>query len=119
MKKNILIALVFIGTIAYAQNSNLPEIESKGDLTFATYFHENGAIQQEGAFNKSGTLEGLWTSYDFNGNKLAQGYYNNGVKTGKWFFWSKNSLKEVDFVDSKITSVNEWNRKSELAISMK
>ena len=56
---------------------------------------------------------------DFKVDKLTQGNYSNGIKTGKWFFWTENSLKEVDFVDSKITSVNEWNRKSELAISMK
>ena len=119
MKKYILIALVFIGTAAYAQNSNEPKLEPKGDLTLVTYFYDNGAVQQEGAFNKNGALEGLWTSYDFKGDKLTQGNYSNGIKTGKWFFWTENSLKEVDFVDSKITSINEWKRKSELAISMK
>ena len=54
MKKYILIALVFIGTAAYAQNSNEPKLEPKGDLTLVTYFYDNGAVQQEGAFNKSG-----------------------------------------------------------------
>jgi antitoxin component YwqK of YwqJK toxin-antitoxin module len=119
MKKYILIALVFIGTAAYAQDSITPKLEAKGDLILATYFHENGAIHQEGAFNVNGALQGLWTSYDFSGNKLTQGYYDSGVKTGKWFFWNANSLKEVDFVDSKITSVSEWNNKSELATVMK
>ncbi|MDB4289514.1 nicotinic acid mononucleotide adenyltransferase [Flavobacteriaceae bacterium] len=118
MKKYILIALVFIGTLAYAQNTNQPKLEAKGDVTLATYFYENGAIQQEGTFDKKGKLEGLWTSYDFKGNKLSQGNYSNGIKTGKWFFWTENSLKEVDFVNSKIMNVNEWNLKSELAVSI-
>jgi antitoxin component YwqK of YwqJK toxin-antitoxin module len=118
MKKYILIALLFIGTTVTAQNLNQPKLETKGTLTVATYFYDNGSVQQEGAFNKKGALEGLWTSYDFEGNKLSQGNYSNGIKTGKWFFWTENSLKEVDFVNSKIMNVNEWSRKSELAISM-
>jgi antitoxin component YwqK of YwqJK toxin-antitoxin module len=118
MKKYILIALVFIGTTVAAQNLNQPKLETKGTLTVATYFYDNGSVQQEGAFNKNGALEGVWTSYDFEGNKLSQGNYSNGIRTGKWFFWTDNSLKEVDFVNSKIVNVNEWSRKSELAISM-
>lgn len=118
MKKHILIALVFIGTTVSSQNLNQPKLETKGTLTVATYHYDNGSVQQEGAFNKNGALEGLWTSYDFKGNKLSQGNYSNGIKTGKWFFWTENSLKEVDFVNSKIINVNEWSRKSELAISM-
>jgi len=75
-------------------------------------------------FNKrapliNGELDGLWTSYDFNGINYVKGTYQDGIKTGKWFFWTENALKEVDFVDSKITNINEWNRKSELAITMK
>ncbi len=118
MKKYILIALVFIGTTVAAQNLNQPKLETKGTLTVATYFYDNGSVQQQGAFNKNGALEGLWTRYDFEGNKLSQGNYINGIKTGKWFFWTENSLKEVDFVNSKIMNVSEWSRKSELAVSM-
>ena len=102
MKKYILIALVFIGTAAFAQNTNQPK-------------YDNGSVQQEGTFDKNGKLAGLWTSYDLTGNKLSQGNYDKGIKTGKWFFWTEKALKEVDYVDSKIINVNEWNHKSELA----
>jgi antitoxin component YwqK of YwqJK toxin-antitoxin module len=115
MKKYILIVLVFIGTLAYAQNTNQPKLEVKGDVTLATYFYDNGSVQQEGTFDKKGKLTGLWTSFDLTGNKLSQGNYDKGIKTGKWFFWTEKALKEVDYVDSKITNVNEWNHKSELA----
>ena len=54
-------------------------------------------------------------SYNLTGNKLSQGNYDKGIKTGKWFFWTEKALKEVDYVDSKIINVNEWNHKSELA----
>ncbi|CAI8185355.1 MAG: Uncharacterised protein [Formosa sp. Hel1_33_131] len=119
MKKYILIALVFVGANAFSQSTIQPQLEVKGDVTVATYFYDNGTVQQEGAFNVNGKLDGLWTSYDFTGNKLSQGTYQDGIKTGKWFFWTENTLKEVDFVDSIISSVNEWDHKSELAITMK
>ena len=77
MKKYIFIAFVFIGTIVSAQNKNQPKLETKGILTFATYFYDNGSVQQEGAFNKDGVLEGLWTNYDFEGNKLSHGAQKN------------------------------------------
>ena len=44
MKKYILIALVFIGTTVAAQNTNQPKLESKGTLTVATYFYDNGSV---------------------------------------------------------------------------
>jgi len=119
MKKYIFIALVFIGIAAYAQTSIQPKFEVEANVISATYFHDNGAIQQQGTFNKKGKLDGLWISYNDNGVKLSQGNYDKGIKTGKWFFWTENSLKEVDYNDSRITNVNEWNSKSELATTLK
>ena len=119
MKNYILITLIFIGTTVYAQCAQQSKFETKGDLISATYFHDNGAIQQEGTFDKKGKLDGLWISYNENGVKLSQGNYDKGLKTGKWFFWTEESLKEVDYIDSRITNVNEWNSKSELATNFK
>jgi antitoxin component YwqK of YwqJK toxin-antitoxin module len=45
-----------------------------------------------------------------NGNKKAIGEYNNGEKTGKWFFWNGDALSEVDYSQSKITSVSKWKK---------
>ena len=118
MKKYTLIALVLIGTAAYAQTSIEPKFEVEANEISATYFHDNGAIQQQGTFDKKGKLDGLWISYNDNGVKLSQGNYDKGVKTGKWFFWTDNSLKEVDYVNSRITAINEWNSKSELAATL-
>ena len=55
----------------------------------------------------------------FDGNKLSQGYYSNGEKTGQWMFWNQSSLKEVYFIDSKIVNINEWEQKSDIALSTK
>ena len=111
------LVLIFCCCLSYNGFSqiNEPSFVQKGDLVFATYYHDNGQIQQEGAF-KNGKLHGIWTSYDINGNKLALGNYTNGIKTGKWLFWQGEFLKEVEFKDSRIVSVHEWNDKNKLVI---
>ena len=116
MKIYIIAALSFIGVTVSAQDFKSPLFHVDWELISATYYHENGEVSQKGTFNKDGVLVGFWTSYDNNGNKLSQGYYENGIKSGKWFFWSEDTLKEVDFQDSKIINVIEWDEKSEVAL---
>ena len=93
----------------YAQNKNTPKLEKKGDLTIATYFYDNGEVQQTGAFDANGKLQGKWTSFDVEGNKLAVATYDAGKKVGKWFFWESDSLKEVDYSNNTVVSVVEWS----------
>jgi len=58
MKKCIiLIAILFSGMI-FAQESK-PVLEPFGKKVKATYFFENGQVQQEGFF-ENGKLEGVW-----------------------------------------------------------
>lgn len=117
MKKFALVVacLMFAVTI-YAQENQKVEITKKGDLTEATYYYDNGKIEQMGTFNADGKLHGTWTSFDQEGNKVAIGSYENGLKVGKWFFWTDDILKEVDYLDSKIISVNQWTDKTRVAI---
>jgi antitoxin component YwqK of YwqJK toxin-antitoxin module len=119
MKKIVTLLLVFCVGFTYAQDKKNPKVEKKGDLTFVTYYHENGKIEQTGLFNEEGKLHGEWTSYDLEGNKVTVGTYDTGRKVGKWFFWEGDSLKEVDYIDSKIVSVNKWNNKTKVAIRNK
>jgi antitoxin component YwqK of YwqJK toxin-antitoxin module len=115
--KNIFTILIMLSvTFTFAQEKQKSEVKKDGDLTIATYFYDNGEVSQEGTFNAEGKLHGTWTSYDTNGKKVTIGNYINGKKTGKWLFWSGNTLREVDFIDSKITTVNEWKNESTLAI---
>ncbi|WP_460220124.1 toxin-antitoxin system YwqK family antitoxin [Psychroserpens sp. MEBiC05023] len=116
MKKILTIALMLCVSLTFAQESKKVDINKDGDLTVATYYYDNGMIEQQGTFNEAGELHGVWTSYDLEGNKVTVGKYDNGHKTGKWLFWSDNKLKEVNYVDSKITSVSEWTDKVELAV---
>lgn len=107
MKKYlILVAMIFSG-ITYAQDSK-PVLEPFGNKLKATYFYENGEVQQEGFF-VNGKLDGYWVSYKEDGTKLASGFYKEGVKTGKWFFANDKSIAEVNFSNNSIESVK--NRK--------
>lgn len=116
MKKLLVLLVMLSVTLTYAQDNKNVKYTDKGDLTEATYYYDNGAVQQEGTFNKDGQLHGLWTSYDVEGNKLALGEYYKGKRVGKWLFWTETSLKEVEYNNSKITKVNEWNDKTRMAI---
>lgn len=115
MKNIVVIALMFVSCIVFAQNTS--KVEKKGELTKTTYYYDNGQVEQEGTFNKEGKLHGEWTSYDINGNKIAMGSYANGVKVGKWFFWSGDVLKEVNYKDSRVASVQEWKQGTKVALN--
>ena len=114
MKKCIILVAILFSGIIFAQDGK-PVLEPFGKKLKATYFYENGQVQQEGFF-ENGKLEGIWVSFDENGNKTSSGEYKNGVKTGKWFFWSKNNdtsisnLSEVDYSNNRIASIKNWKQ---------
>lgn len=115
----IFVSLLLISGIAMAQEANEFKVNKDTKLVEATYFYESGEVSQEGTFNLKGELHGKWTSFNEQGQKMAMGYYRDGVKTGKWFFWTDEKLTEVDFRDNTIASVNEWTNTSKLAIREK
>jgi antitoxin component YwqK of YwqJK toxin-antitoxin module len=112
MKKIVILVAVMFSGVIYAQDSK-PVLEPFGKKVKATYFYENGQIQQEGFF-VNGKLDGIWIAYNEDGDKLVSGEYVDGVKAGKWFFWSKDSQKsslcEVDFSNNKIEKVKNWRQ---------
>jgi len=112
MKKLVIAVAVLFSGVIFAQDAK-PVLEPFGSKVKATYFYENGQVQQEGYF-ENGKLEGIWVSYNEAGDKIAMGEYDAGVKTGKWFFWSqvdgKNSLSEVDFSSNKVEKVKSWRQ---------
>ena len=103
-------AVLFSG-IVFAQETAKPKLEAVGNKVKATYYYENGNIEQQG-FLKDGKLEGVWIAYDESGNKKAIGQYQNGKKTGKWFFWNENTLTEVDYSESRIANVKNWKQEA-------
>ncbi|GEL10676.1 MORN repeat variant [Flavobacterium glycines] len=114
MKKFVILVAVLFSGVIFAQEAK-PVLEPFGKKVKATYFYDNGQVQQVGFF-KNGKLEGTWVSYDESGNKTAIAEYKNGKKVGKWFFWTDASekgfatLSEVDYSDNRIASVKNWKK---------
>src|SRR3970040_2723612 len=76
MKNYIILATVLFSGIIFAQEVK-PVLEPFGKKLKATYFFENGKVQQEGFF-ENGKLEGVWVSYDEKGNKNSFGDSKKG-----------------------------------------
>ncbi|WP_343487095.1 nicotinic acid mononucleotide adenyltransferase [Allomuricauda sp. d1] len=115
MKKLILLLAAVFTIGVYAQDIK-PTYEKVGDMVKATYFHDNGEIAQTG-FYLNGKLHGQWRMYNEEGKKIATGKYEMGQRSGKWFFWEGQTLKEVDFTDNRITNVIQWNNAEAVAVN--
>ncbi len=115
MKKIIASIIFSIVVSGYAQD-NKATYKAEGDLVKATYYYEDGSIKTQGFF-KDKKLTGQWTRFDKDGNKVQLAYYNEGKKVGKWFIWSANSLKEINYDKNVIASVNVWRPDSKVALN--
>ncbi|GGD88041.1 hypothetical protein GCM10011412_27330 [Maribacter cobaltidurans] len=109
MKRILIMAVLALSFSAHAQQVE-PKFEKVGDKVKATYFHANGEISQQGFFLNE-KLEGKWTMFDDKGEKIAMGNYDKGVKTGKWLFWEGDTVKEVNFDNNRIASVEKMDAK--------
>ena len=119
MKKIMMlfVAVLMITTVHAQKETKKNVYIKKGDLIEATLYHDNGAVSQTGFFTEDGKLTGEWISYNAQGEKTATAQYDNGAKTGKWFFWNDDTLREVDYSQSQITSVNTWKIEGERVVS--
>ena len=102
----LILVIVFATSVAFGQSKMDQKLNKETNLIEVTYYHDNGMISQEGTFNLDGKLHGEWTSYDDKGHKIALGSYENGMKTGTWYFWSGDSKKEVEYSNNAIASVD-------------
>ncbi|WP_298121175.1 membrane-binding protein [Flavobacterium sp.] len=103
MKKIILIALMLVSVVTFAKGE--PQLEVVGQSVKATYYYDNGNVQQVGFF-KDGKLDGKWTSYAENGTIQTIAEYTNGVKSGVWkYFDNSIATKEVSYSNNTIVSV--------------
>ena len=110
MKKILILGALILSGLTFAQ-AKKPVLEQEGALVKATYYYDNGQIEQQG-FYKEGKLEGSWVAYDEKGTKKSIGTYVNGEKTGKWFFWSDKALSEVDYSKSRVSAVTSWKKEA-------
>ena len=105
MKKYIiLLAFLFVGISAFAQEKKSLNLNKETNLIDAVYYHNNGEISQTGSFTADGKLDGNWVSYDENGIKLVSAFYKDGKKVGKWIHWIDGQKKIVRY-DNNIASL--------------
>ena len=113
MKKLVVLACML--GVASLQAQIEPKYEKAGDLVKVTYYYKDGKVKEQGFF-KNKKLEGTWITFDKNGSKTAIAHYDSGKKVGKWFMWHKDGLKEIDYKNHAIASVQNWKEETRIAI---
>ena len=115
--KNILVLVCFllVGSVVFAQNSKKPVYVKKGDLIQVTHFHDNGKVKEQG-FYKNKLLHGKWVVFNAQGDKKVMAFYDQGKKVGKWFMWDKDGLKEINYENNAVASIQSWKEGSKIAI---
>lgn len=108
--------MLVCGAMTLQAQETEPRYEREGDLIKATFYHDNGIVAQKGYF-LGDQLHGEWVMYNTQGEKIALGQYTNGLRTGKWFFWEGDNLKEVDFTDNRIVSVVNWDNGTKVVVN--
>lgn len=118
-KKVLLLFALLIGMVSFAQQERKLELNKDTNLIDVTYYHDNAVISQTGSYTTDGKLQGEWLSYDTEGKKSISANYDNGKKVGKWFYWTDKTLKEVDYTNNAIVSVNEWQKDTETSVALR
>ena len=117
MKKIVAILIMSCVGFTYAQSDRTLKVNEDKGLIEVVYYHDNGQISQTGYYTKEGKLHGEWFSYCQEGNKIVSAKYDEGKKVGKWFYWSNDVLREVDYSNNAIAGVSEWTNKTRVAIN--
>lgn len=103
MKKMMILGALLISAMTFAQKE--PKLEAVGNQVKATYYYDNGQIQQQGFFT-DGKPDGKWIAYDASGNKKSVGEYNKGQKSGTWIFWDGAKTSKVEYSNNQIALVS-------------
>ena len=118
-KKVLLLFVLLISIVSFAQQERTLKLNKNTNLIDVTYYHDNGVVSQTGSYTLDGKLQGEWLSFNTEGKKNVLANYDNGKKVGKWFFWTKETLKEVDYTNNTIVSVNEWKRDDDRSLAIR
>ena len=114
MKKLVIAVCILSVSLLQAQDK-APKFEKSGGLVKATYFYKDGKVKEQGFF-KNKKLTGTWISFDTEGSKKTIAHYEAGKKVGKWFMWKEDGLKEIDYTDNVIASVQTWREETKMAV---
>ncbi|WP_166962675.1 toxin-antitoxin system YwqK family antitoxin [Yeosuana marina] len=114
MKNIMIIAIALFATISFAQKKERTlKVNKDTNLIEVVYYHDNGEVSQTGTYTLDGKLQGQWVSYNKEGDKTIVANYDNGKKSGKWFYYTDNgTVKEVDYSKNVIASLKETDLKA-------
>ena len=108
MKKSILFFFAFLITVvSFAQQKRDLKLNKDTNLIEVVYYHDNGVVSQTGTYTADGKLQGEWLSFNTEGKKIVSANYDNGKKVGKWFYYSNETVKEVDYSANVIAGLKE------------
>lgn len=113
MKKFILSLAFLITVVSFGQQKRDLKFNKDTNLIEVTYYHDNGVVSQTGFYTTDGKLQGEWLSFNEEGKKTVSGNYDNGKKVGKWFYYTGETVKEVDYNANEIASLKETNVKND------
>ena len=117
-RKVLMLFTLLIGMISFAQQEKELKLNDDTNLIEVTFYHDNGVVSQTGSYTLDGKLQGEWLTFDTKGDKSVSANYDNGKKVGKWFYWSDKTLKEVDYTNNAIVSVNEWQKDTKTSVAL-
>ncbi|EGV43725.1 nicotinic acid mononucleotide adenyltransferase [Bizionia argentinensis JUB59] len=106
MKSILLIFTFLISAVSFAQQERTLKFNEETNVIDVVYYHDNGIVSQTGSYNLDSNLQGEWLRFNTAGEKIVSAIYDNGIKVGKWFYWTDNTLKEVDYISNVIANVN-------------
>jgi antitoxin component YwqK of YwqJK toxin-antitoxin module len=66
--------------------------KKNGDWFWYSHYSRDGKKVQKHETWKMGVRDGMYTEYDYAGNKITEGFYVDGEKHGEWKFWQSNCL---------------------------
>ena len=114
MKKlAIFIVIVSLAFTGYSQD-NEPTFTKVDDMVKVTYYYDNGHVKTEGFF-KDKKLTGQWVTYDTTGKRIQLANYKDGKKVGTWLIWTKDGIREINYVNNKLISVHFIKEEYKLA----
>lgn len=113
--KNLVVfaVVVFFAFTGYSQDVK-PSFTKVDDMVKATYYYDNGDVKTEGFF-KDQKLTGQWVTYDTSGKKVQIANYKEGKKVGTWLIWTKEGIREINYINNKLVSVHLIKEEYKLA----
>lgn len=115
MKNLVVVLMMLCVGFTYAQKERTLKFNKSKQLIEVVYYYDNGNVSQTGYYTTDGKLHGDWFSYSQEGEKTVAAKYNKGKKVGKWFYWSNNELREVNYSENSVDDVSEWVSKEAVA----